>query len=45
MNNDSERVGKEVVAALFKALSQHLSGGNEKTTKPSVRIADLLVEI
>jgi hypothetical protein len=33
VNDESERIWKQAVMAWFKGLSQHLSGGTEKTYK------------
>jgi hypothetical protein len=45
VNNELERVWKEAVVAQFKVLSQHLTGGIEKTTNTPVGIADVRTEI
>jgi hypothetical protein len=41
VNDELERICKEVVVALFKVVSQNSPGGTEENLKSSVRIAGL----
>jgi hypothetical protein len=45
MNNELERIWKDVALASFKALPRYLPRGTEENWKTSVRISSLQAEI